>query len=285
MRAARVIVIAGLLASALCVRAAGLEVIRPVTSTFYYAVGSANITDTYLTHIKYGGWSMALGYERWQAMGFNPRRWVMQLHTSVNAWHTVNPGGNITIWHGSVNVQWGMMRRWRIRPLGAYLSWGVGPMTRLCLGLNYDTANGNNPVAAKASWTVGAEAFVAKSLRIGRTQVDARWVTTLPVTGVFFSPQYAELYYEIYLGDHRDLAHWAYWGNYVAWDNQVIADVHLGGTIVSIGYRQTLLSTHVSHLTTRMTSHALSIGVGGEWMSLRPRQEVSAQAQIISATY
>lgn len=257
---------------------------RPVTSTFTYAVGSGHVTDTYLAPMRHSGWSMALGYERWQAMAFNPEAWVQNLQTTLNVWDTRNPARNITMWYGAADIQWSMMRRWRLSSVGGVTA-GIGPMTALSLGIVYNTVNGNNPVAAKASWVVGAEGYLARSFTLGRTQIDARYVTSLPVTGVFFAPQYAELYYEIYLGDHRDLAHWAHWGNYFGWDNAVTADIHLGGTILTVGYRQHLLSTHVSHITSRLSSHAFVIGLGGEWISLRPRHEVSPDTQIISATY
>lgn len=54
------------------------ETVRPVFSAYTLEAGSAHIADTYLTPLKYNGQHFGIDYQRWQAMKFDPQRWVMQ---------------------------------------------------------------------------------------------------------------------------------------------------------------------------------------------------------------
>ena len=90
------------------------ETVRPVFSAYTLEAGSAHIADTYLTPLKYNGQHFGIDYQRWQAMKFDPQRWVMQLDTRLTLNHTVNPAGNATMWDAMLEFRWGMMRRWRL---------------------------------------------------------------------------------------------------------------------------------------------------------------------------
>lgn len=256
--------------------------LRPVTAAYTYGIGSAHLADTYLTPLKYNGWAMKLGYERMQAMNFNPEKWVMRLTADIEVDRTDNPARNANMWYGGIDIAWGMMHRWR---LPASLTIGAGGSASVTAGCLYSPRNGNNPVAAKAAVTVNAAAYAAWNVRVVRLPMTLRYQATLPVTGVFFSPDYGELYYEIYLGNHSGLAHCAWWGNYFRLDNLLTADLHLGGTSVRIGYSGNILSTKVNNITSRAITHMLVIGLSGEWISLDPRRRDTRPRAIISALY
>lgn len=259
--------------------------LRPVASAYTLRAGSASIANTYLTPLLYDGWSLALGYERLQAMKFDPDRWIMGLTGSLEGGITENPARNAQMWHVATRWRWGMMRRWRDVVPG--LALGVGPDTGIRLGCLYNNRNGNNPVAAEAAWNVGATAYAAYRTRLPWTRVPLTlyYRVTLPVAGVFFSPDYGELFYEIYLGNHSGLAHFAWWGTYFSVDNQLSADIHLGATAIRLGVRSEVLSTQVNHITTRRIAWQAVVGIAGEWISLDPRRPLDARARTISALY
>jgi len=274
-----------LLASALSVKAQQAP-IRPVTSAFMLEAGSSHIIDTYLTPLKYSGWSVAFGYERMQAMKFNPEQWVMRLTIGLELDRSRNLARNATTWGLEADASWSMMRRWRCDALLPRLTAGVGPILNVGGGALYNTRNGNNPVAAKAAITVGVTGYAAWNTRLGRLPLTLRYQPTLPVTGAFFSPDYGELYYEIYLGNHNGLAHWGWWGNYFKLDNLVTADLHFGATALRVGYSGSILSTKVNDITSRVITHRFILGLSGEWMSLAPgRDRMAEKAKIISALY
>ncbi len=258
------------------------RVIRPVTSAYTLEIGGANLADTYLTPLEYNGWNAAIGYERWQAMGFSPRSWVQRLAGRIELDRTDNPARNATMWYAGLELSWGMM--WR-KLLPENFTVGLGPATSVTAGCVYNDRNGNNPASAKASWTVDLSAYATWRFKMGRVPVTLRYQASLPVVGAFFSPDYGELYYEIYLGNHNGLAHCAWWGSYFRMENLLTADLRFGATALRIGYRNNILSTKVNDITSRNVTNAFVIGVSGEWLSLDPRRQPGPDPEIINAFY
>ncbi len=259
-----------------------VETLRPVTAAYTVELGSSHLTDTYLSPIKYDGWHAAFNYERRQAMRFDPEHWTMRLEARVGVDCGDNIARNATMWNLDVSFRWGMMRRWKVAD---GLTLAAGGSTGINGGCLYNARNGNNPVSAKAAWTVNLTGYAAYNMRLWRLPVTLCYQPTLPVTGAFFSPDYGELYYEIYLGNHSGLAHCAWWGNYFRLDNQLTADIHFGATSLRVGYRCDILSTKANEITTNVITHSAVIGVSGEWMSYNPSKGLSDKARIISALF
>ncbi len=260
-----------------------IQVLRPVFAAYTVEAGSAHLADTYLTPLKYSGWHAGLDYNRYQAMKFSPDKWAMQLHANLSVDRTDNPSGNATMWSAMLSLEWGMMRRWR--PVAALpsLTLALGGSTGVQAGCLYNDRNGNNPASAKGAWTLNVTGYAAYDVNIGRLPVTFMYQPTLPVTGVFFAPDYGELYYEIYLGNRKGLVHGAWWGNYFRLDNLLTADLHLGSTSLRVGYKCNLFSSKVNHTVTHIYNHALVIGVSGEWLSYDPRRHRSGRkSKIVS---
>ena len=110
--------------------------------------------------------------------------------------------------------------------------------------------------------------------------------TSIPCIGAFFAPEYGQLYYEIWLGDRSGLVRPAWWGSYFAMDNRISADLRLGATTLRIGYTNTILSSKANDIVTRNTTHAVSLGIVSELISLAARRDADLRnARIISAIY
>ncbi len=263
-------------------RTTGEKPLRPVTSAYMVEGGGAQLVNTYLTPLKYTGWSAAFNYERMQAMKFDPDDWVMRLTAGVTVNRTDNPARNASMWRLAGDFSWGMTMRWRL-PHGITLA--AGGSTGVDIGCLYNTRNVNNPVAVEAAWTVNATGYAAWNGRIGRLPVTLRYQPTLPVAGVFFSPEYGELFYEIYLGDNSGLVHFAWWGDYFRIENLLTADLHFGATSLRVGLRSNILSTEINHITTRVVTTSAVLGISGEWLSLTPGRRLDADTRVISALY
>ncbi len=259
------------------------EVNRPVTSAWTVEAGSAHLADTYLTPLHYSGWNLGAGYERWQAMRFNPEKFVMQLALSAMIADTQNPAKNANMWDLKVSASWSMLRRWNVPLWGQRFTLAAGPMIKGEGGGLYLQRNGNNPVSLKAAVNVGLTGAVFWHTALAKRPLTLRWQPSLPLLGAFFSPDYGELYYEIYLGNHSGLAHAAWPGNRFEMENLITADWRLGATALRIGYRGELITTHVNNLTTRCFTHSFVLGISGEFLSLSPGKEVSSHN--ISAYY
>ncbi len=241
---------------------------RPVQAMWTLDAGHASSLDSYLSPITYGGVDLALGFEHLQDCGFDPRHWTRQLRVGLEYAYQENPVGNNEMHLGMADLSWALMRRWD----GVFtprLQLLLGGMTQLRGGALYAPAGSNNVVSAKVRWSVGVQGQAVARLHLGRVPLTLRYQASLPVAGVFFSPEYDESYYEIYLGNHRNLAHAGWWGNRFDMENYLTADFHLGGTIVRLGYRNRLERSWVSHLNTHLTTHALVIGIGGNFLTVK----------------
>lgn len=257
---------------------------RPVLSAYTLELGSAHVAETYLSPLRYSGTSFALGYERMQAMRFDPEKWVMRLDGRLQAALTRNnPRRNASMWNLDLRLGWSMMRRFRLDN-----GWNIfaGGSTSANVGVFYLPRNSNNPAAAKASWTVNVAAGAAFNTRIGKLPVCLRYLGEMPLTGIFFSPQYGELYYEIYLGNHKGLTRAAWPGNFFRLNNLLTADLRFGRTIVRLGYRCNVASVKASDIVTRHIEHMAVIGIASEWLSLSDDRSAPVEkAKIISALY
>ncbi len=256
--------------------------IRPVTSAYTFAYGSSEVADTYLSPIIYSGWNLALAYERMQAMAFNPADWVMRLKISADASRGTNYVRNGAMWRGDLAASWAMMHRWKI-PAG--ITAGIGPSISVSSGAIYNPRNGNNPAAAKAAITADVSAYATRMFRLAGTRILARLETSTPLIGAFFSQQYGELYYEIWLGNHSGLVHCAWPGSYRRFDTSLTADIELGSTWLRVGYRNYFHSSKVCDITTRAISNSFVIGISGEWFSIRNNSGISPRTRVISALY
>lgn len=254
---------------------ADAESVRPVNSSWTLEAGTAHIADTYLSPLKYTGWHAALQYERVQAMKFSPERWRQQLNVGVQYNDGDNPAGNASMQYASVNASWGMLRVWQL-PYG--LSVAGGGSAGGNAGVIYNGRNGNNPASAKADVTANVTGWATWSTRIGRMPVMLRWQTTLPLAGAFFSPEYDELYYEMYLGNRSGLVRFAWPGSLFRWDNLVTADLDFSTTRLRLGFRSRVFTSEASHITTRTFSYAFVVGVTGDWFSVSARRGVPSDA-------
>ncbi|MDE6418254.1 MAG: DUF3316 domain-containing protein [Duncaniella sp.] len=243
--------------------------LRPVLASYTLSVGSARVTDTYLTPLTYTGWHTGVGYTRMQASRWAPERWTAMLDTRLWVEKVENPPRTAAMWSAGIRAEWGMVRRWAL-PCGLTLA--AGPALGIDAGAVYNARNGNNPVGARAAVTANLTGFASYALHIRRLPVTFIYRPSLPVIGTFFSPEYGELYYEIYLGNRRGLMHPAWWGSRFGLDNTLTADINLGTTSVRIGYEGRILSTKTNHIVTRNISHCLTIGVSGLWLPLSGRR-------------
>lgn len=257
-------------------------VMRPVYAAYTVNAGTSHRADTYLSPVKYEGWAIGFGYQRRQAMKFNPTDWLINLQLDLDIGRTKNPTGNAIMWYAGIDVSWGMLHRWK---LTESFSVGAGPSIAVNGGCLYLDRNGNNPASAKAAITLNASVYGAWNGSILNLPVTIRYQAFSPLTGIFFAPDYGELYYEIYLGNHSGLARCGWWGNYFRYDHQLTADLHLGATWLRIGYRGNIFSTKASHIVTRDISHCAVIGLSGEWISVDSGRKLSSETRMITATY
>lgn len=252
------------------------DAVRPVSSTWAFEVGAAQLADTYLTPLKYNGLHLGIGYQRAQAMRFCPEKWTNALRFRMLFDRARNHAGNSVMYSAGINVGWSMLYGWRL-PHG--ISLRVGGAADADLGALLLARNSNNPAQARASVTIGPEVSAYWSRKVWGVGLTMR----SPLIGAFFSPDYGELYYEISLGNHKKLVHCAWPGSFRRLTADLFVDVRPAATAVRIGYRADWLSFSANGLTGRSLTHSAVIAVNCDFLSVNPHK--NNEAKIITAAY
>lgn len=231
---------------------------RPVSSVYAIEIGGTHDLSTYLSPLFYDGLdvgvsgSWAKAFQRWSD------RCMMRFEADVDFHRALNPAGTATMYGLTAYFGWGLS--WRKQFLR---DWQVtaGPMLDIYGGAMYLARNGNNPVNAMAYAGFDASASLSYNFRMGRVPCTVIDEVRIPTLGAFFCPGYGETYYEIYLGNHRDLAHFGWWGNAMGVNNLLSLRMQLGRTGLMVGYRLDLRTFHANHLKTQQLRNAFVIGI------------------------
>lgn len=238
--------------------ACGDTLSRPVTAIYSLETGRAKDLSTYLSPLYYEGLDVAVSgswskpFQRWSD------RCVMRFEAAVDMQSMLNPVKNSRMWGITGRFNWGLL--WG----GSFLrdfSFTLGPMIDIYGGAMYLVRNGNNPVNALASAGIDIAGSVGYRFRIGRLPVMVMDEIRIPSLSAFFSPQYGETYYEIYLGNHSGLSHFGWWGNAMGIDNLLSVRLNLGRTGLLLGYRLDLRTFNACGLKTQLLRNAIVIGV------------------------
>lgn len=245
---------------------------RPVTASYMAGVGSARITDTYLSPFPTAGWATSLTYERSQALRSRPQQWSGLLSASLDLSRGHTRGTlNGTMWSTGFTLQLAALRRFR--PLPGGISIAVGPQIELLTGVHYRPANGNNPVGAQVALTAGLTARASRLVRIGRLPVDFSFRPSVQLTGLFLAPQYGQLYYEIYEGDSKGIVRFAWPGNRLSYSHLLAADLRLGATSLRLGYSLRLSTREASHLSVNTATNLFVIGLTTDFLTIDRRRK------------
>lgn len=258
----------------LLARAGDTVVSRPVTGIYSIETGRKNLLATYLSPLHYKGVDVTLSGSWSKAMPFAPQKAIMQFDGGLGFTRLSNPAKTATMVGLNAAFRWGMSWRGKL-PYSIQAT--AGGTAGIDGGAYYLLRNGNNPVQAMANIGIGARASLARPFRIGHLDVLLRDECTLPLFSVFFSPEYGETYYEIYIGNHKGLAHAGWWGNNFKIDNLLSATIDFGRTAMTVGYRFKADTQWACHLNTRIFTHSFVIGIipGGIGLKKRPRQVCS----------
>ena len=252
------------------ISADSLQTLRPVTSTYSVEYGAASTLDTYLSPLRYQGLTITLNGSWLKAMRQNPQHLIMAFDASIGLESQLSPARNSRLYDFSLDFSWSMMYRWR--PI-EHFQVGAGGGVALNIGALYLARNSNNPVSAQASIDIALAGMASYTFKIGKLPIKVSDRLSLPIVGAFFSPDYGETYYEIYLGNHSGLAHCGWWGNHFRIDNLLSADISLGSVALRLGYRMNIKSSFVNNINTRINSHALVVGLTSDWLNVTTPKE------------
>ncbi len=237
-------------------RSEDMEARRPITSVYGAEAGSMNITSTYLSPLPYTGWSTAIFGAWGKEMKQNPEHLVMDFRAGMELGNALNPAKTAEMYALAARFSWGPAWRHKF-PYDLQLT--AGAALDIFGGVLYLPRNGNNPASAMAYAGIDLTAGLQWKTHFGRLPVTIADRAMLPTLGAFFNPAYGESYYEIYLGNHKDLAHFGWWGNAFGIDNHLTLTLHFGRKALEVGYRLAARTYHANNLTTQYVRNSFTV--------------------------
>lgn len=235
---------------------------RPIVSTYTLEVGGGHALSTYLSPIAYVGPDYGLEGRWRKRMPFDPHRWEMEFRGGVGIMFGHNPSHNANLYNLRMNLSWGMERMWRFSDVaGGKWNLGGGGAAALRFGTLWLPRNGNNPVALRASAGLDLTVSAVREWTLAGHRFAVADRCQLPTFSIFFSPEYGETYYEIYLGNRKGLAHSGWWGNKFGINNLLSAEMQFGKRSLLVGWRLEIDTDHVNNLDTQLWRNAAVVGL------------------------
>lgn len=244
------------------------ETSRPVTSTYSFEIGSKDVLATYLSPLHYTGADYAVAGSWCKAMPFSPQSAVMHFDAGIDFSNLWNPAETARMIGLNAWFNWGMS--WRHR-FPNHIQFTAGATVGIDGGAYYLLRNGNNPVEAIGNVSLAARFSGSRPFKIGKLAFLLSDQLSIPSFSVFFSPEYGETYYEIYLGNRKGLVHPGWWGNNFRIDNLLSATIDFGRTALTLGYRLKAYNQWANHLNTKIVTHAFVIGIVPGGIGLKKR--------------
>ncbi len=246
-------------AAGCCNRACESSPRNPITQIYSLELGGVTAYSSYLSPMRYRGWGLALTGEWNKNLKQNPEKVLMSFAARLDCSSMLNPAKSAGMLGSTAYFGWGLAAQWN-----PSCRWHLtlGGMLDLYGGALYLTRNGNNPVTPLAYAGIDLTASASYGFRLGRLPVVVRDVARIPSAGAFFSPQYGETMYEIYLGNRKDLAHFGWWGNSFGIDNLLALDLMFGRKFLRLGYRLYLRTFHSENLDTQILRNSFTIAYG-----------------------
>lgn len=231
---------------------------RPVTGIYSLELGGTSVKTTYLSPLTYTGFQPSLWGSWSKAMPFNPEQAVMTFDGSASFCNLLNPAKTARMVGLNANFSWDLS--WRKRLCHNFQITAGGGLN-LYGGAYYLLRNSNNPVQANVNVSLMLAASASYHFKIGKLPVLITDRMKLPFLGAFFCPEFGETYYEIYLGNHKGLAHCGWWGNNFQIDNLLSFILDFGKTSMILGYRVNAYNQWANHLNTKIVTNSFVIGV------------------------
>ena len=252
---------------------------RPVTGVYSVEIGWSDVLATYLSPLHYKGKRLSLSGTWSKAMPFNPEHAVMHFKGKGDFSSLLNPAQTAKMIGLEGSFSWGM--EWRTN-FGNQFQATAGGAAEIMGGAYYLLRNGNNPVQALASFSLNITGSLSRPLRLGKLPIIIADEISLPSLGTFFCQGYGETYYEIYIGNHKGLAHFGWWGNNFRIDNLLSIKFDFGRTGAELGYRFNAYTQWANNLNTKILTHTIVIGVIPGGLGLKDRKPRVADEIIYS---
>lgn len=168
-------------------------------NTNMFTIGTTSLLDTYLSPLEYKGFNLRLVNEQMRETYWFDGNFRKQQNINLEFAKGNNPHGNASFYWLKLQYQLGGHIL-----LASYdkLKINVGALADVNAGGLYSNRNGNNPATARAY--INLTPSVLLSYLINKN-VATRLQFDMSLLGLYFQPEYGESYYELYLGNRKNI--------------------------------------------------------------------------------
>lgn len=231
---------------------------RPIQMSFSFGVGGGGVLDTYLSPYTYTGTNLILFGERTRYFKGNEGRLLGQHALSLEFLTSTYGGGSGRCYFGALDYSYSIFYRMIAQPTFDLF---VGGGSTFMGGSVYNVRNSNNPATAKLSLDANISAMAQYRLKIGNYPLLLRYHVSVPFMGAFFTPEYGQSYYEIFvLGNTDGIIHFSSFHNHLAIKNHFSVDLPIKRGAIRLGYWNSINQFKGHDLTTRFVSNNFTIG-------------------------
>ncbi len=237
--------------------------------------GLYNIYDTYLTpgnESKYNGWGIRVLSDHMKMTDLWDGNISTQQLIDIDFSSTRNKTETASDYSLFIDYSYGLHYHFRPLPKLRLLA---GSNINPFLGAIYNTRNGNNPVSAKVNVNLSLSGMADYRFQIKNQPFTIRYQMDVPFIGCMFSPQQGESYYEISLGNHDNLVHFASFHNQFIMKNYFTIEMPLQPITLRLTYLNNLYNTNVGGIKTSIHSNTFLIGFVKEFFSIPGRKQIN----------
>ena len=229
-----------------------------VERTYLLGMGKNHVYDSYLSPLDYAG--STLGFTRIgeRTMQRGQGRWSQMTYFDFNASQLHNPVGNATTWDGELQFNYGQHYHLMAQP-----KWNValGGLLGAHLGGTYNTRNGNNPGQMRMALDFAVSAVATRQFALWKKRWTWRTQCDIPVMGTFFTPNYGQSYYEIFILGHAN-RNIVFSHPFNAPSVRLLSTISIpfGTSSLTLGYKADIRQSTVPHLDRHAWHHTFLIG-------------------------
>jgi hypothetical protein len=232
-------------------------------------IGNTSVYDAYLSPLEYKGNNIGVIYEQMNATGWLNDRIFAQHFFTLEVANIKNQSGTTGNYAGNLDYNYGLY--YRFKPVYK-IQFFAGIQADGLLGFVYNNHNGNNPATGKINLNLNVSGMASYKFRIKKQTLQLRYQLNIPVAGSLFSPQFGQSYYEIGLGDHQHLFHFASFHNQKIMRNLLSLELPFNSLTLRLAYMNWIYETHINSLDTRITSHSFYVGFSQNFFVVKGKE-------------
>lgn len=240
-----------------CMPGDSINPYRIVVKSTLHGIARIDNLDTYLSGYSHKGYGYHFNNESFRKAHIGNYEFRYLTRNNIVAGYATLHDNMMYMLKGS--------RSWNgYHPLhcGRRLQLLCGAGLQAMCGALYMPGNGNNPVSAKLHATITASGIAIYRFNIANTECTARYILDIPITGVMFSPEFGQSYYEIFgLGDTGGTVKTTNPIDCPSWQHTLSADIPIATrSTLRIAYIGNVYQTRANSLRTHIYSHTIALG-------------------------